>query len=344
MRKLILALAAAVMLVPAHASQNNLFLEVQKNQISYQGRNVQLEDVQAMLSGDICYSNVVVFSDFATQAYTLFAIREIVEKNAGPQLLFVSRFTDKNPGLGSLRVPPCIYFGNSFAYEPMTRGEFLNEEYVEGVAPSVILDGKKLYMESAATNLVEVVDRLKEKFGQSEEYISLRVKVTMDTSFGELLEFDRYFVNEAAVNGLKVSNTYFTQPDAAIAPIAIDMIWADFAEIEVPTYDIADELGSVPTFMGQEDILAFGKYVESIYEYDIEKYRGAQGRVWVDFTICADGTIRDVVAVHGIEEVRECAVEAVKKAPALWVPARDANGNPVNVRVHKLMIKILAHL
>lgn len=344
MRKLILVLAAALMLVPAHASQNNLFLEMQKNQIIYQGNNIQLEDVQALLSGDECYNNVVVLTDLSSQAYNMFAIREIVEKNAGPQLLFVSRFDMKTLSATLLRDPACIYIGSSFYYEPMTAAEFWTEEYGAGAPPTLMLDGKRLYMDGAVTNIVAVIERIKAKYGV-EEPVNIRIKVTTEANIGQLLDFDKNFSNEAEIRGLKANYAYFSGPSTmASSPIAFDLVWADFADIEVPTVDIADSSISAPLFRGKDDLQAFGKYVESIYDYDIEKYQGAQGRVWVDFTVCVDGSVKDVVAVHGIEEVRECAVEAVKKAPPVWTPARDANGNPVNTRVHKVMIKILAHL
>lgn len=344
MKRLLLAIAAAVMLVSqAHAAQNNLFLELQKNVVSYQGKEISLEGVRALLSGDICYNNVVVLTDLGSQAYTMLALREIVESCAGPQLLFSARFDMKSYSTTLLREPPCIYIGRSFFYDAMSSSEFWTEEYGPDSDPTIMLDGKRLYNDGAVTNIVAVIEKLKAKFG-ADEPVNLRIKVTAEATIGQLLEFDKSFTNEADVRGLKFNYAYFSGPNTTSSPLAFDLVWADFADIEVPTVDIADEAVTAPLFRGRDNIQAFAKYVESIYDYDIEKYFGAQGRVWVDFTVCVDGSVKDVVAVHGIEEVRECAVEAVKKAPPVWTMARDASGNPVNVRVHKVMVKILAHL
>ena len=344
MKKFILALAAAAMLVPAHAAQNNLFLELNRNQLSYEGKNIEMEDLQALLSGETCYSNVVVLSDLGSKVYTMLAIREIVEKNAAPQLLFVPRFDTKTFYSTLLREPPCIYVAPSIYYDPMAANDFWTEEYGADVPATLLLDGKRLYMDGAFTNIVAAIEKIKAK-SPGEDPVDIRIKVTVEATIGQLLEFDKDFSNEAALRGLKPNYSYFSGPNSEVSLLAFDLVWADFADVEVPTLDIADdEYSAAPLFYDKDDLQAFAKYVESIYDYDIEKYRGAQGRVWLDFTICVDGSVRDVVAVHGIEEVRECAVEAVKKAPPVWTPARDVNGNPVNMRVHKMMVKILAHL
>jgi len=45
-----------------------------------------------------------------------------------------------------------------------------------------------------------------------------------------------------------------------------------------------------------------------------------QGTVVLQFIVCTDGTVCDIEAVSGPEELRKAAVEAMKKTPN-WIPA-----------------------
>ena len=348
MKKLLLTLAAAFTFVTAFAAdpQNNLYLELQKNQVYCHGLGITLDEMKALVYGNVCYNNVIVYTDTGSMAYMMFAIREAVESSAAPQLLFVTLQDPESPTLIQGALPACTYLGTSFAYEPMDADEFRREDYGNPSVLTMLLDGKKIYTEGYVSNIVDAVEKLKAQVVGTEETANLRIKLTQETTIGEMLEFDSNITNEMEVRGVKANYSYFSGPSRLVSPIAFDIVKADLADIEIPEVDIAETrlYRSLPEFMGSSDLQVFGKYVESIYDYDIEKYLGAQGRVWVDFTVCVDGTVKDVVAVHGIEEVRECAVEGVLKAPSVWVPARDAGGNPVNMRVHKVMIKILAHL
>jgi periplasmic protein TonB len=56
-----------------------------------------------------------------------------------------------------------------------------------------------------------------------------------------------------------------------------------------------------------------------------------QGTVVLQFIVCTDGTVCDIEAVSGPEELRAAAVEALKKTPR-WIPAIQ---NGKNVKSYK---------
>ena len=56
-----------------------------------------------------------------------------------------------------------------------------------------------------------------------------------------------------------------------------------------------------------------------------------QGTVVLQFIVCTDGTVCDIEAISGPEELRASAIAALKKTPR-WVPATQ---NGQNVRSYK---------
>lgn len=56
-----------------------------------------------------------------------------------------------------------------------------------------------------------------------------------------------------------------------------------------------------------------------------------QGTVVLQFVVCTDGTVCDIEAISGPEELRESAIAALKSTPR-WVPATQ---NGKNVRSYK---------
>jgi len=51
-----------------------------------------------------------------------------------------------------------------------------------------------------------------------------------------------------------------------------------------------------------------------------------EGTVILQFIVCTDGTVCDIEAVSGPEELREAAVKALKKTPN-WIPAMQDGKN-----------------
>lgn len=55
--------------------------------------------------------------------------------------------------------------------------------------------------------------------------------------------------------------------------------------------------------------------------------KGIQGEVRLQFIVCTDGTVCNIEAISGPEELRASAIEAFKKTPN-WIPATQ-NGKKV---------------
>ena len=85
-----------------------------------------------------------------------------------------------------------------------------------------------------------------------------------------------------------------------------------------------------PTFQGG-DPNAFSKWVAEHLQYPaIAKENGIRGRVILQFTICKDGSVRNVKVIRGVDEALDAeAVRVVKSSPK-WTPGKQ-RGRPVNV-------------
>ena len=59
--------------------------------------------------------------------------------------------------------------------------------------------------------------------------------------------------------------------------------------------------------------------------------QGIQGTVTVEFTVCTDGTLCDIEAISGPNELKESAVQVIKKSPR-WIPTH-INGH--NIKEYK---------
>ena len=76
---------------------------------------------------------------------------------------------------------------------------------------------------------------------------------------------------------------------------------------------------------------AFSEWVNSQLQYpEIAKENGIQGRVTLQFTISADGSVTNVKVLRGVDpELDKEAVRVVSKSPK-WTPGFIA-GKPVDV-------------
>lgn len=85
-----------------------------------------------------------------------------------------------------------------------------------------------------------------------------------------------------------------------------------------------------PTFRGG-DVNVFSVWVNSQLNYpEIAKENGVQGRVTLQFTIKADGSLQDVKVLRGVDEALDKeAVRVVSKSPK-WEPGYS-DGKPVDV-------------
>lgn len=99
------------------------------------------------------------------------------------------------------------------------------------------------------------------------------------------------------------------------------------ASVAIP-FKLVDEK---PSFMGG-DANMFSQWVNSELRYPKEaKNNGIQGRVIVQFTIKADGSVSDVSLLRGVDEALDKeAIRVVSKSPK-WKPG-SMNGKKVDVR------------
>ena len=86
-----------------------------------------------------------------------------------------------------------------------------------------------------------------------------------------------------------------------------------------------------PSFQGG-DANAFSKWVNSRLNYpDVAKENGVQGRVMLQFTVGADGVVRDVKVLRGVDpSLDKEAIRVVKGMPK-WIPG-EIDGEAVTVR------------
>ena len=85
-----------------------------------------------------------------------------------------------------------------------------------------------------------------------------------------------------------------------------------------------------PKFNGNE-AGEFAKWVNANLKYPKEAFEsGIQGRVMVQFKICSDGEVRDVMVLRGVNELLDAeAVRVISSSPK-WEPGL-VDGKPVNV-------------
>jgi protein TonB len=64
-----------------------------------------------------------------------------------------------------------------------------------------------------------------------------------------------------------------------------------------------------------------------------------QGTVIVQFIVCADGTVCNIEAISGPIELKESAVEVVKKSPN-WIPSEINGRNIKNYRRQPIIFRL----
>ncbi len=91
-------------------------------------------------------------------------------------------------------------------------------------------------------------------------------------------------------------------------------------------------------------IKAFYKFISENLTYPPQARRsGVEGKVYLQFVIYKDGSIKDITVLKGIGfGCDEAAVKALSKSP-LWNPGKQ-RGNPVNVRMALPIIFVLENV
>ena len=102
-----------------------------------------------------------------------------------------------------------------------------------------------------------------------------------------------------------------------------------------------DEIAQKPTFNGG-DPNEFAKWVGSKINYpEKAKQDGIEGRVLLQFTIGADGSVRDVNVQNGVNEALDAEALRVVSSSPKWEPGHNAEGEAVPVTfLFPVMFKI----
>lgn len=73
-------------------------------------------------------------------------------------------------------------------------------------------------------------------------------------------------------------------------------------------------------------------YPETAIEREIE------GTVLVQFEVCTDGTVCNIQAIYGPDELKQNAIEVFKKSPK-WIPARDYGYNVKSYKKQSIIFR-----
>ena len=104
----------------------------------------------------------------------------------------------------------------------------------------------------------------------------------------------------------------------------------DYVEVEVEEEEVEDApipfaiVESKPKFMGQDPATAFSKWVgENLVYPETAKENGVQGRVTLQFTVNADGSVSNVKVLRGVDSsLDKEAVRVVSSSPK-WTPGKQ---------------------
>ena len=94
--------------------------------------------------------------------------------------------------------------------------------------------------------------------------------------------------------------------------------------------EIFDVVEDNPEFVGGMEKLY--KYLSENIKYpEMAKENSIQGRVYVQFVVWKDGSIRDVKVVRGVHATLDKEAVRVVKSMPKWTPGKQ-RGKPVNAR------------
>ena len=101
-------------------------------------------------------------------------------------------------------------------------------------------------------------------------------------------------------------------------------------EEEIEVEEIFDVVEDNPEFVGGMEKLY--KYLSENIKYpEMAKENSIQGRVYVQFVVWKDGSIRDVKVVRGVHATLDKEAVRVVKSMPKWTPGKQ-RGKPVNAR------------
>lgn len=361
MRRILLTLAAiAAFVVPAaaYAPQNNLFLELTGSRVYYHDEFLMLEDLQELIKAqEEPVNNVIVTADAYSSAVMMLGIRDYVAEVSSAQVIFIFPKKMEYPGDISLDSYSVFTIDKSPYFEPLSNEEYYSEQALwefnqpmpeETMGVTVLLDSLRngFYMGGKEVHWSVPINYLLEDFkmpapeGEENECEApyYRVKITDNTTVGDLLTYETTITWYALNKDLQIQYAFFS-PDTRVANAAafnLNPTTLDDVEIGTVYYAKPEEYSVAPTYYGysdMEDILTqIGYYVPGNTGHN-------RGRAVIWFTVCIDGSVKDIEQESGMIGAGERVRTALEKAPPFWSQAKDNEGNPVNMR-YRIKMKL----
>ena len=107
----------------------------------------------------------------------------------------------------------------------------------------------------------------------------------------------------------------------------VEELWNNYESSIIYVYDVVEEN---PEFNG--GMVKLYEYLEKNIQYpEMAKENGIQGRVYVQFVVLKDGTIRDVKVVKSVHKTLDNEAKRVVKTMPKWTPGKQ-RGKAVNAR------------
>lgn len=363
-------IAAFVVPVAAYAPQNNLFLDLTGGRVYHHGTFLMLEELQELVASQAePVDNVVVTVDESSEVVMMLGIRDYVAQVSQANVIFVFPKTKDHSGEIQQAGPRVFTLDRSPFFEPLSNQEYYTEQALwefnqpmpeETRGITVLMDhlnrnfymrGEEVHWSAPFTYLLEDFkmppqeseENSEENAGENAETDTdaesneneapyLRIKISDNTTAGELLAYERIIEWYCVDRNLQINYAYFS-PDSRVALASafnINPAYLDDLEIATVNYKKTDEYSVAANYWDYSDIedmkTQIGYYIHT------GERNHHRGRVIVNFTVCIDGTVKDIEQVFGIKSTGELVKQALETAPPCWSQARDLNGDPVNMR------------
>ena len=354
MKRILLTLAAiAAFIVPAaaYAPVNNLFLELTHSRVYHHGNFLMLEELQEMVTSQTDpLDNVIVTVDDSSAVVMMLGIRDYVAEVSPASVIFV--FPRKTEYSGEIQQagPRVFTLDKSPFFEPLSNQDYYTEqglwefnqpmpEETKGI--TVLMNGiRSFYMRGEEVHWSAPINYLLEDFKmpqqESEENECeapyFRIKITSETTVGDLLAYESIIDWYSVERNLQVDYAYFS-PDTRVAVASafnINPAYLDDLGIETVSYSKPEEYSVASTYWDYSDLEDIKTQIS--YYFHAGERNHFRGRVIVCFTVCIDGTVKDIEQVFGIKSTGDIVKNALESAPPCWSQAKDLNGDPVNMR------------
>lgn len=354
----IVALAALLVPASAYAPKNNLFLDLTESRVYHHGQFLMLEELQELIKAqEEPVDNVIVTADAYSSAVMMLGIRDYVAEVSSAQVLFIFPKKAEYPGDIALDSYSVFTIDSSPYFQPLSNEEYYTEQALwefkqpmpeETMGVTVLMDrmnnsfymgGKEVHWSAPFTYLVEEFKMPESELEENEcEAPYLRIKITDNTTVGDLLTFETT-INWYALNkDLQIQYAFFS-PDTRVANASafnLNPSILDDLDIATVYYAKPEQYSVAPTYYGysdMDDILTqIGYYIPGNTGHN-------RGRAVIWFTVCIDGSVKDIEQESGMIGAGERVKTALETAPPFWSQALDNEGNPVNMR-YRIKMKL----